>query len=225
MNLWDKARELERSPWPKIVTVGLVSDGFVLTGQRRDNQLWTSPGGHVDEGEDILSAGRREVLEESGIDITGMDMHLIRAERLVSHRTGKPFVVFAFIANVDRTKASGRSDPDQEVGLWRWVKIQDGAPELQAEARHAKDDFILAHLGLKREARMSETEGPQQKGRTIKEVSEDLQTAGFDKNPAVPPEEKEPSFPEPDQLTPAEMQKDPEDLLEQEASNKDGERV
>lgn len=209
MTLWEKARELEQNPWPKIVTVGLVSGDHVLTGQRRDNQLWTSPGGHMDDGEDILSAGRREVLEESGIDLAGIDMHLIRAERLISHRTGKPFVVFGLIANVDMTKATGVNDPDKEVSLWRWVKIHDGAPELQLEARHAKDDFILQHLGVQRTVNMA-----KEKSRTQQEVSKDLQNAGFPESPEAPPEKpKQPKFPEPGPLTPEDMAQDPEDAL------------
>lgn len=213
MSLWTKARELELSPWPKIVTVGLVSGNHVLTGQRRDNKLWTSPGGHVDENEDIMSAGRREVLEESGIDLAGVDLHLIRAERLVSHRTGKPFVVFGFIANVDKQLATGKADPDQEVSTWRWVKVDKATPELQASARHAKDDFILSHLGLNKGVAMGADKKkppePEDKGRTMKEVSKDTQNAGFNESP----EPEEPKQPEPEKLTPEEMQQNPEVLL------------
>lgn len=65
---------------------------------------------------------------------------------------------------------------------------------------------------------MSETKAPADKGRTVKEVSKDMQNAGFNESPvppaaAPPPEEKEPSFPEPKKLTPAEMAQDPDDAL------------
>lgn len=217
MSLWHKARELERSPWAKIVTVGLISGDHILTGQRNDNKLWTSPGGHMDEGEDLMAAGRREVLEETGIDLTGVDLHLVRAERLVSHRTGNPFVVFGFIANVDKDTATGKNDPDKEVSLWKWVKASADTPELKMEARHAKDDFILQHLGIQGKVNMGKD--PLDKGRTLKEVSDETQSAGFDKNPQVPPaaapppEEKEPEFPEPEKKTPEEMNEDPEGAL------------
>jgi 8-oxo-dGTP pyrophosphatase MutT (NUDIX family) len=215
VSLWQKARELESNPWPKIVTVGLVSGDYVLTGQRNDNKLWTSPGGHMDEGEDILTAGRREVLEESGIDLSGTDLHLIRAERLVSHRTGKPFVVFGLIANVDKSLATGKNDPDKEISLWKWVKIHGDAPELKAEARHAKDDFILSHLGVKMSAETKDKQHPEDRGRTMKQVSEDTQSAGYDaRNPNQPKAEvEEPSLPDPKAKTPEEMKEDPEGAL------------
>lgn len=67
---------------------------------------------------------------------------------------------------------------------------------------------------------------PQERGRTQKEVSEDIQSAGYDaRNPTQPEAEvEEPSLPEPEKLTPGEMTKHPDEFLEEEASNKDGDR-
>lgn len=130
----------------RIVTVGLISGDEILTGQRRDNGLWTNPGGHVDEGEDIQDAACREVLEETGIEIEPRNLKLICAEKLISHRTGKEFVVFAYCASVNKEKATSRLDPDKEFKQLKWVKISRETPELKPESRHAKQDFVVEHI-------------------------------------------------------------------------------
>lgn len=59
---------------PPLVGVGavIVEDGQILLVQRgRDpgKGLWAVPGGKVDRGEPLRSAVRREVLEETGLDV------------------------------------------------------------------------------------------------------------------------------------------------------------
>ncbi len=206
--LYAKARELNYSNLPKIVTVGLVSGDEVLTGKRRDNNLWTSPGGHLEEGEDILTGARREVLEESGIDIQASQLDLIHAERVVSHRTGNPFILFGFIANIDKTKATAKNDPDKEISEWKWVKAMEGTPELHPDARHAKNDLLLSHLGLPTDMKIKASrlgDDDRDKGRTMKEVSKDIT------DPKKEPEKAK--VPEPKAKTPQEMLEHPDEQV------------
>lgn len=134
---------------PVIVTVGVMSQGRLLTGRRRDNGLWTSPGGHMDAGEMPLEAARREVLEESGIDLTMYQLTQVGAERIVSHRTGKEFAVLVFVVDLpDVALTTIENDPDNEISVWKWVPISASTPELHPNMRHAKVDSILVHLGL-----------------------------------------------------------------------------
>lgn len=126
--------------------MGLRAGNRLLTGQRRDNGLWTCPGGHWDQGETLTEAAIREVREEAGIELDPSQLTLVRAEMVTSHRTGKPFTVFAFVADVEQSKASAKNDPDKEISEWRWVELSTDSPELKPEARHAKEDFILQHF-------------------------------------------------------------------------------
>lgn len=129
------------------MTVGLRAGNRLLTGQRRDNGLWTCPGGHWDQGETLTDAAIREVREEAGIEVPPEALTLVRAEKVTSHRTGKAFTVYAFVADVKQTEASAQNDPDKEITEWKWVELSKETPELQPKARHAKEDFIVQHFG------------------------------------------------------------------------------
>lgn len=133
---------------PKIVCVGLVCGDEVLTGKRRDNGLWTFPGGHREFVETAAEAACRECEEECGIQIGESLLKGLPEKRFESHRKpGKFFDVKPFIVNLER-KQMGRTilDPDSEISEWRWVKISDTTPELKPENRHAKEDLIVQHL-------------------------------------------------------------------------------
>lgn len=64
-----------------VVEVYIVHDGKVLLQQRnlkskRFPGYWTGPGGHVDEGKDVLTAAIREVKEETAVTIKETDTSL-----------------------------------------------------------------------------------------------------------------------------------------------------
>lgn len=132
---------------PEIVTVGIVLGDKILTGKRRDNGLWVSPGGHLEEGEDPIEGAIREVLEETGITLDSGDLQPIASERRTSHRTGRDFMLHCFLVRLHEDQpTTTKIDPDQEVSEWKWVPISKNTPELQEANRHAKDDEILEYL-------------------------------------------------------------------------------
>ena len=128
--------------------MGVVSQGYILTGKRKDNGLWTCPGGHMDAGETPLTAAIRECEEESGIVIEKSQVKELPSKVIKSHRLeGKTFQVHPFIAEIpNRVYPKMMDDPDYEMSEWQWVKISKDTPELKPEARHAKDDLIIKHL-------------------------------------------------------------------------------
>lgn len=70
------------APWPRLAASAIVfRDGKVLLGERGKGAMagfWSLPGGHVEPGEPVAVAARREVLEETGVSarILGLvDLH------------------------------------------------------------------------------------------------------------------------------------------------------
>lgn len=53
----------------------VVRDGKVLLGRRRGSHaagFYAAPGGHVEAGETLAACARHEVLEETGLIVTGL---------------------------------------------------------------------------------------------------------------------------------------------------------
>ncbi|HLO49562.1 MAG TPA: NUDIX hydrolase [Kamptonema sp.] len=58
-----------RHPITGTSVIPLLPDGKIVLIRRRDNGLWALPGGMVDWGEDIPTAVRRELAEETGLEL------------------------------------------------------------------------------------------------------------------------------------------------------------
>lgn len=54
---------------PAASAVVADAEGRILLARRRDNALWTIPGGAMEPGESIAETAVREVKEETGIDV------------------------------------------------------------------------------------------------------------------------------------------------------------
>lgn len=71
-----------------VATNGFIRDksGKILLQQRTDNGFWGMPGGQVELGEPVEQSARREVYEETGLDV--------RVERLIGIYSGPPSYPF-----------------------------------------------------------------------------------------------------------------------------------
>lgn len=70
---------------PAVSAIVTDESGHVLLQRRADNELWSVPGGAVEVGESVLDALRREVLEETGLEID--------ADRLVGVYSDPSYVI------------------------------------------------------------------------------------------------------------------------------------
>ncbi|MBC6423750.1 MAG: NUDIX hydrolase [Hormoscilla sp. SP5CHS1] len=58
-----------RHPVTGATIIPRLADGRIVLVRRRDNGLWGLPGGLVDWGEDIPTTVRRELAEETGLEV------------------------------------------------------------------------------------------------------------------------------------------------------------
>lgn len=131
---------------PRITCVALTCDGYVLTGQRKDNGKWTFPGGHLEAFEPPLEGAYRECQEECGIDMNLSESQALPEIR-VQGRSGRLVDIYPFVVKLrNRQFPKTTDDPDHEISVWRWVKIDPKSPELMPEARHAKKDVLVERL-------------------------------------------------------------------------------
>jgi 8-oxo-dGTP diphosphatase len=65
-----------RHPIPGTTLVPLLPNGHIVMIRRRDTGQWGLPGGLIDWGEDIAAAAKRELKEETGLE-------LVKIRRLV----------------------------------------------------------------------------------------------------------------------------------------------
>ncbi|MFN5514981.1 MAG: NUDIX domain-containing protein [Cyanobacteriota bacterium] len=60
-----------RHPITGVTLIPRLGDGRLVLIQRRDTGQWGLPGGLVDWGETLTAAARRELKEETGLDLAG----------------------------------------------------------------------------------------------------------------------------------------------------------
>ena len=109
----------------EVSTVAVLKDGKMLMGKRRDNDKYTAPGGHLDNGEDKLDGAVRELYEESGIKADKKDLKFIRT--ITNKENGYIVHGYEYHPKGDVT-TSMKNDPDGEVYRWHFMdpdKIDD----------------------------------------------------------------------------------------------------
>lgn len=120
-------------------------EGLVFVGERLDTpQAWQMPQGGVDEGEDIETAARRELAEETGINkyshiaLIRIHPHPIRYTLPDNIRARvdwgasyagqeQTWVAFRFLGEESSIRLDAWEHP--EFGRWRWVPLAQ-VPEL-----------------------------------------------------------------------------------------------
>lgn len=58
-----------RHPVTGTSIIPILPDGRIVLIRRRDNGLWALPGGIIDWGEDVATAVKRELAEETGLEV------------------------------------------------------------------------------------------------------------------------------------------------------------
>ncbi|MEZ0230803.1 MAG: NUDIX hydrolase [Planctomycetota bacterium] len=100
------------------VGVFVVEDGRVLLGQRRGSHgagSWALPGGHLEWGESIEACARREVLEETGLELAEIRHGPFTNDVFPE---GKHYVTLFVVA--ERAAGEVKLLEPQKCARWEW---------------------------------------------------------------------------------------------------------
>ncbi|KAJ5527704.1 hypothetical protein N7513_011863 [Penicillium frequentans] len=83
------------------VGVGVLvfnKEGQVVLGRRKNSHgagTWAFPGGHLEFGESFEDCAAREVLEETGLEVS--DIHFLTTTNDVMVEDGKHYIIFSWV--------------------------------------------------------------------------------------------------------------------------------
>ena len=115
--------------YPKMPVVGvgavIIEDGKILLikrGNEPSKGKWSIPGGIVKVGEELVTALRREVKEEVGLDIDVGDVACVSEEIIVEDgRVRFHYVIIDFFAKV----VGGELRPNSDALDAMWVPLEE----------------------------------------------------------------------------------------------------
>lgn len=125
-----------RNPSPA-VSVLILKDDKVLLGKRASSSfkagMWCMPGGFIEFDEDFLTAGRREVQEETGLNVEIQSILSVMCNYLRADLHTLVVVLLAHVVN-------GELCPGDDLEAVEWFPLSGPFPELA----FAADEHIIA---------------------------------------------------------------------------------
>jgi 8-oxo-dGTP diphosphatase len=130
---------VDSAPRVKVgVGVMIVKDGHVLLGKRRGahgSSTYGWCGGHVEHGERLEDAARREVAEEAGMAVGSLEFLCV--SNIIQY--GKHYLDIEFICKDFQGEPEVR-EPDRVEG-WSWFSLDDLPSPLFTAVKLAIDSY------------------------------------------------------------------------------------
>jgi 8-oxo-dGTP diphosphatase len=126
------------TPGVNVSVIIINEKNEVLLGQRRSGLFagdWGLPGGKVDLGETLLQAAEREILEETGLVVSGLSLASVSDILTESAH----FVNVAFCTS--RFQGSIREPEPDQIGGWKWFTLDRLPQPLYHNAAQALEKF------------------------------------------------------------------------------------
>ena len=117
--------------------------GRILMVKVRLRGTWEWPGGRSEGSESPLQTSRRELREESGLDVAGLRFLGVNFQTGGGTKNGR--INFTFVAEVDEATANKVSPQAIEISDFRWVDVAEArkliAPKLSVRFGHLLDAY------------------------------------------------------------------------------------
>jgi len=115
-------------------------DGRILFIRRRDNGLWGMPAGSQELDESILDCLKREVKEESGLDVISATPMAIYSQRSIVTAYGDPYHLFQVQFLVDEWSGELVTETDETVDA-RFFGLDEIPEKIPDSYREALEDL------------------------------------------------------------------------------------
>ena len=129
---------------PKVgVSVVLRFENLVLLGKRKGSHgagTWAFPGGHLEYGESVEDCGKRELLEETNIDLKNLVPISNGFTNDIFEDEKKHYITLYHVYNLDHIIEPKLMEPNK-CYEWKWIDIHN----------IPKPYFIPLHNYLKKE--------------------------------------------------------------------------
>lgn len=137
---------------PAVTAVVLNDRGELLMIERTDNGLWAIPGGAQDLGESIIEAAKREVREETGIEIEVTRLSGIYSDprHVIAYDDGEVRQEFSLCFHGRPTGGTLRTDSEARQVRWVPVSHLDGLnihPSIRLRITHGLELRPVPYLG------------------------------------------------------------------------------
>jgi 8-oxo-dGTP diphosphatase len=102
-----------RNPYPTVDVVVEVGGGIVLVERKNPPHGWALPGGFIDYGERVEDAARREIMEETGLEVELV--HLLGVYSDVDRDPRHHTLTVVYVGRADGTPRGGDDAARAEI--------------------------------------------------------------------------------------------------------------
>ncbi len=131
------------------VGIGVIiqnDKGQILFGKRKGSHspYYSIPGGHLENGESFEEAARKEIIEETGLDLKELSLVALTNNLRTYEETGKHYVSITFLCKA--FEGEPKVMEPEKCESWGWYDIDD-LPQPHFDASEwAIENFVKGEI-------------------------------------------------------------------------------